>query len=86
MGTSWITDHFLDAALKCPEFKLEAVYSRNLEKAKKFGGKYGVGKYRDSLGKAEDPEIDAVYIASPNSLCTVRTRNSDDGSWKTGTL
>ena len=69
IGTSWITDHFLDAALKCPEFKLEAVYSRNLEKAKTFGGKYGVGKYYDSLGKlAEDPEIDAVYIASPNSL------------------
>ena len=69
IGTSWITDHFLDAALKCPEFKLEAVYSRNLEKAKKFGGKYGVGKYYDSLEKlAEDPEIDAVYIASPNSL------------------
>ena len=55
--------------MKCPEFKLEAVYSRNLEKAKKFGGKYGVGKYYDSLEKlAEDPEIDAVYIASPNSL------------------
>ncbi len=69
IGTSWITDHFLDAALKCPEFKLEAVYSRNLEKAKAFGGKYGVGKYYDSLRKlAEDPEIDAVYIASPNSL------------------
>ncbi len=69
IGTSWITDHFLDAALKCPEFKLEAVYSRNLEKAKTFGGKYGVGKYYDSLRKlAEDPEIDAVYIASPNSL------------------
>ena len=69
IGTSWITDHFLDAALKCPEFKLEAVYSRNLEKAKTFGRKYGVGKYYDSLGKlAEDPEIDAVYIASPNSL------------------
>lgn len=69
IGTSWITDHFLDAALKCPEFRLEAVYSRTLEKAKDFGEKYGVEKYYDSLEQlAADPEIDAVYVASPNSL------------------
>ena len=44
IGTSWITDRFLDAAFRDPKFKLEAVYSRSIEKARKFGEKYGAVK------------------------------------------
>ena len=74
IGTSWITDHFLDAAFRDPKFKLEAVYSRSIEKARKFGEKYGAVKYYNSLEKlAEDPDVDAVYIASPNSLHCAHT-------------
>ena len=69
IGTSKITKQFLEVAALCPEFKLWAVYSRDFEKAMEFGKVYGAEKYYDSLDVlANDEEVDAVYIASPNSL------------------
>ncbi|MBP1890502.1 putative dehydrogenase [Clostridium moniliforme] len=69
IGTGKIVDNFLKAALTHENFELVAMYSRILEKAKDFGEKYGAKKFFDNLesfSKCED--IDAVYIASPNSL------------------
>lgn len=69
IGTGKIVDNFLKAALTHENFELVAMYSRTLEKAKDFGEKYGATKFFDNLesfSKCED--IDAVYIASPNSL------------------
>lgn len=69
VGTNWITERFLKAALQAEDFQLTAVYSRTEEKAKEFAGKYGVGKtFTDLQTMAASGEIDAVYIASPNSL------------------
>lgn len=69
IGTNWITDSFIEAAVKTGKYQLTAVYSRQLDKAQQFGAKYGVKKYFDSLDEmAASDEIDAVYIASPNSL------------------
>ncbi|OHX50243.1 Gfo/Idh/MocA family protein [Cytobacillus oceanisediminis] len=69
VGTNWITERFLKAALQVEDFQLTAVYSRTEEKAKEFAGKYGVEKtYTDLKEMAASGEIDAVYIASPNSL------------------
>lgn len=69
IGTSAITERFIEAGCRHKEFKLEGVYSRNQEKAAIFGEKYGVKKYYHQLKEiAEDKSIDAVYIASPNSL------------------
>ncbi len=69
IGTSKITKNFLEVARNVPEFKLEAVYSRNMENAKAFGALYGVSKCYDSLEQlAADSQVDAVYIASPNFL------------------
>ncbi|KON88286.1 oxidoreductase [Sporosarcina globispora] len=69
VGTNWITERFLKAALQVEDFQLSAVYSRTEEKAKEFAGKYGVEKiFTDLETMAGSGEIDAVYIASPNSL------------------
>ena len=69
VGTSKIAEKFLSAAKEVPEFELEAVYSRSMEKAKEFGKKHGAKTYYDNLEKlAQDSRVDAVYIASPNMM------------------
>ena len=69
IGTNWITDEFIKGASLNEDFKLNAVYSRTEEKAKSFAGKYGVENIFTDLNEmAKSPVIDAVYIASPNSL------------------
>lgn len=68
IGTNWITERFLQAALETEEFLLAAVYSRTEEKGKAFAAKYADPKvYTDLETMLQDDEIDAVYIASPNS-------------------
>ena len=67
IGTGKIVETFLEAAAKTPELHLVGVYSRQMERAKEFGQKYGAVRFYDSLQTlAQDPEIQAVYIASPN--------------------
>lgn len=68
IGTNFIVDWFLEALASCPEFEYGAVYSRNMETGKAFANKYGVDTVYDNIEDlAMDPEIDAVYIASPPS-------------------
>lgn len=48
---------------------LAAVGSRTLESAKAFAKEYGIDKYYDSYeALAKDPEVEAVYVATPNSM------------------
>lgn len=69
IGTSTITEHFLDAGREHPEFVASAVYSRTKEKGAAFAQKMSIPMVYTSLEKmAESGQIDAVYIASPNSL------------------
>lgn len=69
IGTSWITEAFIRGARHCEEFELWAIYSRSEEKAKAFAEKNGSKKYYTDLDEMlSDQDIDAVYIASPNSL------------------
>ncbi|GLB60051.1 Gfo/Idh/MocA family protein [Cytobacillus sp. NCCP-133] len=71
VGTNWITEAFLKAATQAEDFQLAAVYSRTEERAKQFAGKYGVERiFTDLESMASSGEVDAVYIASPNSLHT----------------
>jgi len=69
IGTNWITEEFIKAGREISNFTLAAVYSRTEEKAKQFALKVGAERIFTSLKEmAENSEIDAVYIASPNSL------------------
>src|ERR1700675_2994914 len=54
--------------------KLTAIYSRSMDKAQAFAGRFKAARAYDSLEKMlADPELDAVYIASPNSLHAAHT-------------
>lgn len=69
IGTNFITDRLLSALSLCEEFTLTAVYSRSLPRAEEYGKANGASYFYDSLDRlAESPEIDAVYIASPNAF------------------
>lgn len=69
IGTSKITQRFLNASKECDGFKLTAVYSRSLQKAERFASEQGAERFYDSLEQlAADTEVDAVYVATPNSM------------------
>lgn len=69
VGTSWITDSYIEGALDSGLWTLTAVYSRSEETGRAFGAKYGVSTvFTDVRAMAQSDLIDAVYIASPNKL------------------
>lgn len=69
VGTNWITEKFIEAASKIENFRLTAVYSRTQERAEEFAGKFQVtNTFTDLEEMAKSDSIDAVYIASPNSV------------------
>ncbi|MBJ7222561.1 MULTISPECIES: Gfo/Idh/MocA family protein [unclassified Brenneria] len=69
VGTSWISRQFVDAAHETGKMKLTAIYARTPEKAQQYQADYLVDTLFSSLeAMAESDLIDAVYIASPNSL------------------
>lgn len=54
--------------------QLVAVCSRSLERAQAFAGKHGARKAYDSYqALLLDPEVDAVYVVTPNSLHCLQT-------------
>lgn len=74
VGTNWITRQFVDAAHETGKYQLTAVYSRTLEQAQQFASDYPVEHLFTSLeALAQSDAIDAVYIASPNSLHAEQT-------------
>lgn len=69
IGTNWITERFIQAALETEQFKLTAVYSRTEDKGKTLASSYGHPQVFTDLEQfASSDEVDAVYIASPNSF------------------
>ena len=69
IGTNWITHSFCQAAHETGKLQLAAVYSRSQEKAREFASQYQASAVYDDIEKmATSPDIEAVYIASPNSL------------------
>ncbi|WP_373944484.1 Gfo/Idh/MocA family oxidoreductase [Vibrio chagasii] len=69
IGTNWITQKFVQAAHESQSMQLTAVYSRNLDSAAQFAQEFAVETTYDSLDAlANDSTVEAVYIASPNSL------------------
>jgi predicted dehydrogenase len=69
IGTSMITGKFLEAVGEVEGIECGAVYSRSLEKAQEYAAAHGVETAYDSLEALfAAPELDAIYIASPNLL------------------
>ena len=69
VGTNFIVDKVIAGARFDNRFDLSAVYSRTQERADEFAAKHDIPHTFKSLeAMAASPLIDAVYIASPNSL------------------
>ncbi len=67
LGTGLIADIFSACLNEAPQAKLIAVGSRDVQRAKEFGQRHNIpnchGSYKDL---AADPDVDVVYVASPN--------------------
>ncbi|MCB0910447.1 MAG: Gfo/Idh/MocA family oxidoreductase [Propionibacteriaceae bacterium] len=68
IGTSWITTQFADAVARVPGVELAVAYSRDPDRAAAFAAQIGAaGSSADLPGLLASGELDAVYVASPNS-------------------
>ena len=62
-------NNFVPALAKAADAQLVSVFSRSADKGRAFIAKHNVPRAYDSLDKIlADPQLDAVYIASPNAL------------------
>lgn len=69
IGTSGICERFIDALAGVEGAELAGCYSRSMAHAREFGEKHAAPLAFDSLeALAASPDIDAVYIASPNAF------------------
>ena len=69
IGSGFIVRFILDKVAVTDGIECAAVYSRTYETGRKLADDYGVDKvYTDLDGLCSDPELDFIYIASPNSL------------------
>ena len=69
IGTGAIVDTFLSALDSIDEAQCVAMYSRKEETAKPLAEKYNINSvYTDLNEMYSDPNIEFVYVASPNSL------------------
>lgn len=69
VGSGWITDEYIHGAKDSGLWELAAVYSRTHERATEYAAKHGATRaFTDLAEMACSPEIDAVYVASPNAF------------------
>lgn len=69
IGTSWITEQFIKGSQLTNLYKIKGIYSRSAYRAKDIATIYKADYYTDQLNNILfDPEIDLIYIASPNKL------------------
>lgn len=69
IGSGFIVRYMLENVAKTEGITCEAVYSRTMENGKKLADEFGVEKvYTDLDEMCKDEAIDAIYVASPNSL------------------
>ncbi|MUT68421.1 Gfo/Idh/MocA family protein [Paenibacillus sp. NEAU-GSW1] len=69
IGSNFITESFVDAARNAEQVEVTAIFSRSAEKAKQYADKHGIANtFTDLQEMAKSNLIDAIYIASPNSL------------------
>ena len=67
VGTNFITDWVINGARQDSRFVLSSVCSRNMDTAQTFAARHGIPHLFTSLEEiASSPEVDAVYIATPN--------------------
>jgi len=75
IGTGTFLRNFMGPAInRSEETKFIGICSRSMKKAETFAKEFGVKRAYDSLEMMlRDPEIDVVYVASPNNLHATHT-------------
>ncbi len=68
IGSGAIADLCVDAFRQIPEFTLQNVYSRDLEKAQKKQKEWGFHEACHNMDDFLKSDIDIVYVATPNRL------------------
>ena len=69
IGSGVIVHSILKNVIRTEGIRLEAVYSRSQEKGQALAAEFGGKKvYTDMDAFLADPEVDVVYIATPNLL------------------
>jgi dihydrodiol dehydrogenase / D-xylose 1-dehydrogenase (NADP) len=69
LGLGGIARKFADALSFVEDANLAAVGSRNLEKAKTFAAEFKADRFYGSYEElVADPQVDAIYIATPHNL------------------
>lgn len=68
IGTSWITEMFIEAVRQTEKAELVSIYSRSEETAKKFAEKTGAKNWTTNIDNMLDGPSDFIYIASPNIM------------------
>ncbi len=67
IGTSWITESFIQGAKLVNDLVLDGVYSRSVQKGKTFAEKTGAKRVFGDFSEILFSDTDLVYVASPNS-------------------
>jgi predicted dehydrogenase len=68
LATGSIASTFVTDLALLPDAEVLAVGSRRLDKAKDFARKHGIARaYGSWVDLAADPDVDAVYVATPHS-------------------
>lgn len=69
VGTNWITGALIEAGRTVAGFDVAAVLSRSAGTGRTFAQQHSIPTVHTTLDAlAADPDVDAVYVASPNSL------------------
>lgn len=68
IGSGWIAEEFVKGANLVDGLVFSAMYSRKFEKGKAFAEKFADVPVYTDINDFAKSDIDAVYIASPNSL------------------
>lgn len=68
LGPGGIAGRFAEAMTRVPDGEIVAVASRAIERADAYADRYGVARrYRGYEELVADPEVDAVYVATPHA-------------------
>ncbi len=69
VGSGWICEEYIRGAKSTGLWRLSAVYSRDKARAEEFARKHGAEHTSTDIeALAGCPQVDAVYVASPNAL------------------